>query len=231
MIDRTETATFHGAPFDPTQELRRFAPPALADRIERGEGIDKGEQEVSVLFADLRGYTAFAERRKPGEVFEVLSRYAALLARVVGDYSGQVVDFLGDGLMAVFGAPDALPHNARAAVAAAREICAVVNRFRIEDPRNGRFALAVGVGVATGPAYVGGIQVGERMFWSAVGSTTNKAARLQHLTRELQCAAAVDAPTRAQAGPLAAGFESRPCVSIPGYQAPEDVYILPMAAM
>jgi len=210
------------------EELRRFAPRALADRIDRGQNIDTGEQEVSVMFADLRGYSAFAESRRPREVFRTVSCFAELVSRVVTDYGGMIVEFCGDGVMAVFGALEAHPSKERAALAAAREIYTLVACDSHLDLSSGRSMLSVGVGVATGEAYVGEIRAGDRTFWSAVGTTTNLAARLQHLTRQFPCAIAVDAKTCRQAGELAVGLKHRPGVSIRGHVAPQDVYFLPM---
>ncbi len=205
-------------------ELRRFVPTALAERIERGEGTDVGERHVSVLFADLRGYTAWADRRPPREVFAAVSRYADALTRAVHEHGGHVADFSGDGVMAVFGAFAELAGKERAAVEAGRAICERVTRLAGGEPPASR--LSVGVGIATGAAYVGGIRTAGRTYWSAVGSTTNLAARLQNLTRELASSLAIDGRTWAAAGGAAAGLERRSRVEIRGHGEPEDVWIL-----
>lgn len=212
----------YGAPAD--REPGRFTRGALADR---NEAIEPGEREVSVLFSDLRGYATFAERRRPQEVFRAVHRYAQLVSGVVYDYGGVIVDFCGDGMMAVFGALDVVPCKERAALATAREICAQI----AADPpleAGPESTLSVGVGVATGDAYVGEIHAADRTFWSAVGSTTNLAARLQHLTRELACALAIDSRTCQKAGELAAGLTRHSGVAIRGLRSREDVYILPL---
>jgi adenylate cyclase len=215
--------------------LRRFAPRPIIDRIDRGEPIERGVQDVSVLFADLRGYTAFAEQREPQEVFRAVSRYAQLASRVVSDYGGLIVDFCGDGVMAVFGALEATQDKERAALGCAREIHVIVSANPLYEPLSGyrpdltHVGLThVGVGVATGEAFVGEIRAGDRSFWSAVGRTTNLAARLQDLTRQIPCAIAVDAQTYAQAGELGAGLRLCRGVSIRGLHAVEDVFVLPL---
>lgn len=217
-------------PFCALEELRRFAPSVLADRIERGQGIDAGERQVSVLFADLRDYAAYADRRRPREVFDVLSRYAKAFTRVVSQHGGHVVEFGGDGVMAVFGAPEEMPAKERSALEAARGICRIAPRLAEGGPPAGGSRLSAGVGIATGEAFVGGIRAGNRTFWSAVGSTTNLAARLQQLTRELECAVAVDVRTWRGAGSAGAGLECRQRVRIRGHSQPEDVYVLPLGA-
>ena len=207
-------------------EPPRLVPRALTERLHRGQSIEAGEREVSVLFADLRGYAGFAEQHRPSDVFRTVARYAQITSRVVHDYRGLIVDFCGDGIMAVFGALEPIPSKERSALATAREICA---RVAESPPFAGGPAsgLCVGVGVATGNAYVGEIRAVDQTFWSAVGSTTNLASRLQHLTRELGCAVAVDTPTFERSGELAVGLERCSRVAIRGLQTPADVYVLP----
>ncbi len=141
-------------------------------------------------------------------------------------------------------APRELAHKERAAVEAGREIVAAVGALRIEPAPQGREAaaqrvegershgagLSVGVGIATGEAFVGNIQAVDRMIWSAIGNTTNLAARLQSLTRDLDAALLIDHATWERAQPAAAGFEKRPDVPIRGRRATQDVYVLPMPA-
>jgi adenylate cyclase len=195
-------------------------------RGERSEATDTGERCVSVLFADIRGFTTYAENRRPRDLFALLTRYAEALTRVVHDHGGQVADVVGDGMMALFGAPEELAAKERAAVESAREILERVEELADETSVGRRGPLRAGVGIATGEAYVGSIRAGDRAFWSAVGSTTNLAARLQHLTRELQSALAIDSRTWRAAGPAAAALERCPRVAIRGLSEPEDVYVL-----
>jgi class 3 adenylate cyclase len=133
-----------------------------------------------------------------------------------------VVEFNGDGMMAVFGAPVPLADKERAAVTAALAIRSRVRALRFGDDARG---LDVGIGVATGPAYVGSIQAADRAIWSALGNTTNLAARLQALTRERQASIAVDETTRRRAGPVADGLRSIGIVPIRG-RRPIEVFTL-----
>jgi adenylate cyclase len=94
-------------------------------------------------------------------------------------------------------------------------------------------SLAVGVGVATGPAFVGNLRASDRLIWSAIGSTTNLAARLQNLTRELRASIALDATTHARAGYVCADFVRHEEVAIRGREEREEVFALalrPVAA-
>jgi len=148
----------------------------------------------------------------------------------VQKHAGSVVEFNGDGMMTVFGAPRELAHKERAAVEAGREIVAAVGSMRVEDAEGGPASLSVGVGIATGDAFVGNIQAVDRMIWSAIGNTTNLAARLQGLTRELGAALVIDPGTWERAQHAAAGFEKRSAVPIRGRRETQDVYALPMSA-
>ncbi len=131
-------------------------------------------------------------------------------------------------MMTVFGAPRKIAHKERAAVEAGREIVAAVAALTVEDARSGPTKLSVGVGIATGEAFVGNIQAVDRMIWTAIGNTTNLAARLQSLTRDLDAALVIDRTTWERAQPAAAAFEKRSEVPIRGRRETQDVYALPM---
>jgi class 3 adenylate cyclase len=199
--------------------LRRYVPGAVAEELAGGRDLASGERCVSVLFVDMRGYTSFAERRTAEEVFSTLNAYTEKVSRIVGARGGTIVEFHGDGLLAVFGAPRALEGKERAAVEAAREVVGALAG-----------AIDVGIGIATGLDFVGNIRGADRMIWSVVGNTTNLAARLQALTRELDAAIAVDAATHEAAGYVCADFAKHEGVRIRGRSEPQDVWALPLAA-
>jgi adenylate cyclase len=204
-------------------------PGAVATRVADGLEVPEGERQVTVLFADLRGYTGIAERSATDEIFGTLNRYTETVSAIVNAHGGAVVDFSGDGVMVVFGAPDALPDKERAAILAAREIVAATARLE-PPPGTGGRPLAVGVGVATGSAFVGTIRSVDRWIWSVVGNTTNLAARLQALTREIGAVVAVDGPTRSAAGALCDDFVDHGAVAIRGRAEPVSVFSLPLEA-
>ncbi len=103
-----------------------------------------------------------------------------------------------------------------------------VGAMPVEDAQGGQTRLSVGVGIATGEAFVGNIQAVDRLIWSAIGNTTNLAARLQSLTRDLDAVLVIDRATWERAQPAAAGFEKRPDVPIRGRRETQDLYVLPM---
>jgi adenylate cyclase len=204
------------------QKLARYVPGPIADRLERGQDIQARERDVTILFADIRSYTPYAESRDAEEIFSMVSRYTETVSAIVLRHGGHVVEFHGDGLMAVFGAPDALARKEEAAVAAALEIVDAVPLLSEEGTR-----LEVGVGAATGPAFVGNIESTDRLIWGAIGNTTNLAARMQGLTRDLDASIAIENVTYERAGARGAGFQRHPDVLIRGRSEPFLVWSLP----
>lgn len=201
------------------EALRRYVPVSVAERLANGRGLEGGERVVAVLFVDIRGSTALAEGRATAEIFAAVNDYTERVSAVIARHGGTVVEFLGDGVMAVFGAPEVRTDHARAAVAAGRELLATARATGI----------AVGVGIATGPAYVGNIRTAERLIYTAIGDTVNLASRLQSLTRELDAALAVDAATAAAAGDATRDFAVRRGVRVRGRREAVDVFFLPSA--
>lgn len=206
-------------------KLARYVPSVIAEGIERGEEIAPRERDVSVLFVDIRGYTRFSETRSPEEIFALVSRYTELVSDCVGRHGGAVVEFHGDGLMAVFGAPKALPEKERAAVATAREVVQAVPTLDVPGA-----PLSVGVGIATGSAFVGNIQSADRVIWGALGNTTNLAARLQAMSRELVASIVIDAATWDRAGEATSDFVDQGELPIRGRSDAERAYALPLLA-
>ena len=205
------------------ESLRREVPAPPAASVERGREPDSGEREVSVLFVDARGFATQAAERRAEEV-SLVSRHSRAVAAVVQRHGGTVVEFNGDGMMAVFGAPAPLAGKERAAVLAGLEL---VERLEA-PPAGGRSGplLQVGVGIASGSAYVGSVQSVDRAIWSAIGSTTNLATRLEQLTGELGASIAIDARTHAGAGEAAKDLAPLAAVRIRGREEPADLFVL-----
>ena len=206
------------------EKLRQYVPGSIAVEITRGRELEAGERDVSVLFADLRDYTSMSEQRRPEEVFSTVSRYTEAVSRVVVAHGGTVVEFNGDGMMAVFGAPDPLPGKEERALDAARGIVAEVRALDEDAGAAGTQCLRVGVGVATGEAYVGSIRTVDRHIWSAIGNTTNLAARLQALTKDLGSSIVIDETTWRAAGAPSEGFERHIDTVIRGLRELHDVF-------
>jgi class 3 adenylate cyclase len=131
--------------------------------------------EVSVLFVDLQGFTAYAERTSPGAVVGLLNEYFEAIVPIVFAEGGTIVQFAGDALMAIFNAPVRQPDHAVHAARAALTLQAAVGSIAADDPSRPRFR----AGVSTGPAVVGNIGGRQMRNFTAIGDTTNLAARLQ----------------------------------------------------
>ena len=158
--------------------LERFLSPAISRKI-TAEAADirlGGEsQRITLLFADVRGFTTMAEKMKPREAVEVLNEFFARMTDVIFEHDGTLDKYLGDGLMALFGAPFALQNDAEAAVRAAvnmQKSLAELNRI------SGRAPLNIGIGIHTGEAVVGFLGTERRMDYTAIGDTVNVASRL-----------------------------------------------------
>jgi class 3 adenylate cyclase/tetratricopeptide (TPR) repeat protein len=158
---------------------RAYTPPHLADKILASRAALEGERkQVTVLFVDVSGFTRLAARLDPEEVHGLMTRAFELMLGEVHRYEGTVNQFLGDGIMALFGAPIAHEDHSRRAVHAALAIQAVLDRYRAELERERDIEFQVRQGLNTGLVVVGSIGSDLRMDYTAVGDTTNVAARL-----------------------------------------------------
>ena len=165
----------------------RFVPESVVDEVlDQGTRLGGVERDATVMFSDLRGFTGLAEERPPDVVIAILNRYLTTMSDVILDHGGTLVTFLGDGIMAVFGAPLEQPDHAQRALAAAREMTgpalAGLNR-RLAD-EHGLPPLSVGIGLSSGSVLSGNVGSEQRMEYTCIGDTTNVAARLQTQTKD-----------------------------------------------
>lgn len=168
----------------------RFVPAGVVDQVMESTGGDLRSgavrRECTVLFSDLRGFTTFAETRKPDEVVEILNRYLGAMTDAIMDHGGAIVSYMGDGIMAVFGAPLEQTDHADRAVAAAREMLGPqMSEFNDWVTANGSDSpFRMGVGINTGPVMAGQVGSEQRVEFTAIGDTTNTASRLESMTKE-----------------------------------------------
>ncbi|NIY74766.1 adenylate/guanylate cyclase domain-containing protein [Thalassospira sp. HF15] len=167
--------------------LARYFPTALADQLaDRDEPIRVGERrDCVILFADVIGFSRFAEKRDPQEVMRFLNQFHQITTLQIGAYGGIVEKYIGDAVMASFAAFDDLENPAANAFCAAQAIIAQVAEWQAQDPANGDAPLEIGVGLNFGPAVVGDIGQREAVTPAVIGATVNLAARLEKATREL----------------------------------------------
>jgi class 3 adenylate cyclase len=180
----------------------RFVSQAVAEAVLNGHLPLNGERrEVSILFQDMRGFTSMAEQMAPEALVEVLNQFFTEMVAAVEGEGGVVKQFLGDGVMALFGAPVAVPDHAERAVRAA---LAMVGRSAALSARlgiQGRQALQIGVGIHTGEVVAGKIGPDTRVEYAVVGDPVNVASRIEGLTKELQTAILISEVTAAGLGP------------------------------
>jgi class 3 adenylate cyclase len=168
------------AQLDRLERLKRFFSPQLAELIVSGETEDplkSHRREITVVFLDLRGFTAFAETAEPEEVMGVLRDYHAVMGRLILRHEGTLERFTGDGMMIFFNDPVPVPDAAERAVRMATGMRGEVDELLAKWRRSG-YELDFGVGIAQGYATIGAIGFEGRMDYGAIGTVTNMAARL-----------------------------------------------------
>jgi class 3 adenylate cyclase/tetratricopeptide (TPR) repeat protein len=175
-------AAARATPAAPTPAPSSYTPAHLAARIRASRAALEGERKlVTVLFADVVGSTSIAERIDPEEMRTLMDRCFGHMLEEVHRYEGTVNQFTGDGVMALFGAPLALEEAPRRAVMSALAIQRALARCRAELQASAAIDLQVRIGIHTGLVVVGRIGNDLRMEYTAIGDTTNLAARLQTL--------------------------------------------------
>jgi adenylate cyclase len=195
-----------------------FVDPALTERV-LAEGADlRGEEiEASVLFLDVRGFTEFAERAAAQEVVARLNELYEAVVPVIQQHGGHANKFVGDGLLAVFGAPERHADHAARAVAAACHIAQLVR-----EGVGGE--LRVGLGVNSGRVVVGTIGGGGRRDFTVIGAPVNTAARVEAATRLTGDDILITETTLRALGPHRDDFEERPSVPLKGKAATVRLY-------
>ncbi len=166
--------------------LGRYFSPAVAERIEGGGAELQGEVRiVTVLFSDIRGFTGMADTMRGEEVVELLNEYLTEMVEVIFRNGGTLDKFMGDGILAYFGAPLETADHARAAVDCALEMQRGLSTLNERRRQRGEPALVSGVGVHTGLAVLGNIGPAIRKEYTIIGDTVNLASRIEAQTKEL----------------------------------------------
>jgi len=163
------------------EELSRLLPGGVAEKLRRdGRQIGVTEElEVTVLMSDIRGYSAIAERSDPSTLAGQLNRHRAVMNRAVLEHRGTVMQFVGDAVMAVFGAPDPVEDHADRAVAAAIAMHVAQDEVNREWDGVDLAPFGLGIGLSTGPVAAALLGSDERIEYSVVGDTVNLTQRLQ----------------------------------------------------
>jgi class 3 adenylate cyclase len=203
--------------------LKFFVPSQVANRLARGgDAAEQQELDVTVLFSDIRGFSAIAERLTAREIADVVGRHLTAMAEVIAGHGGTIDKFQGDAVMAVFGAPDPVPDHAARALA-----CAIAMQRRQHELNAAGWGAAaaldrleIGVGINTGPVVAGAVGGGGRLEYTVIGDAVNVAQRLQSEAAGGEIVAAAT---------TVAGAPGVPCQSIgpryvKGREEPVEVY-------
>jgi class 3 adenylate cyclase len=197
-----------------------YVDPEVAERvIEEGELIEGQEREVTVMILDIWDFTEFAQRSSARETVAFLNDMFGIVVPCVAQHGGHANKFLGDGLLAVFGAPDRLDDHADRALAAAGDIAEkLAERFGTE--------LSFGIGVNAGPVVVGSVGGGGRLEFAVIGDPVNVAARVEHLTRETGDPVLVTEAVRCLVSEDRFELEPRGDFALKGVSQPVPIYAM-----
>jgi adenylate cyclase len=165
--------------------------------LARGRGVAGVEQEITVMFADIRGFTSRAAQCEPQQAVAVLNRFLRAMVHVIEEeHGGMINKFLGDGFMALFGVGALDAPHADAAVQAGRAMLRRLDQLNEELGADGEAPMAIGIGLNTGRAIVGSIGSPERMEFTVIGNTVNVASRVESLTKTVGAALLLTESTR-----------------------------------
>ena len=181
--------------------VRRFATSEVAEDLQKS-GFALGGRRLrgTVMFSDIRGFTSLCEAQTPEETIELLNSYYALMFDAISGQGGVVNQMIGDGLMAVFGAPLPLALPELAAVRAALDMLEMIDMFNLERSAMDKAPIRIGVGIASGEMVAGYTGTEARATYTCIGDTVNLAARLEAHTKEAGRDILVDGATHAALG-------------------------------
>jgi adenylate cyclase len=194
--------------------LGRYFSPNVVERLASDvRGLEAGRaQDAAVMFVDLIGSTRRMEAITPEEVITIIRAFHRRIVPIVFRHNGSVDKFLGDGLMAVFGAPEKTPYEARDALLCAVEILDTIDQWRDRRVAVGKVATTVRIGIHYGPVIQGNVGIADRMEFTTLGDTVNVASRLESMTRQFDAGILLSLETVAAAersSPLPAELRAR----------------------
>lgn len=204
--------------------LGRYVSPEVAARVERNPGdLDGERRQVSILFTDLRGFTTLSERMAPEQMAARLTEYFDAMTSAIFVRRGMVNDFIGDAILAVFGAPLDDPSHAQHAVQSALAMIETLATLNRRWSTEGLPPLRMGVGIHTGEVFAGNVGRAGKVKYAVVGDTVNLASRVEGLNKELGTTMLVTESTYHAAG-LDLEVKDRGLVSVKGREEPVRIY-------
>jgi adenylate cyclase len=187
---------------DQQRELvRKFATSEVASDMETsGFALGGKYVEATAMFSDIRAFTTLAESQTPEETIELLNTYYTLMFEAISDQGGVVNQMVGDGLMAIFGAPLAQSDHCERAVRAALDMIEMIQLLNVDRQVQGKPEIRIGIGIASGKVIAGYTGTTHRATYTCVGDTVNLAARLESHTKVVGKPILIDAATRSALG-------------------------------
>ncbi|HEY7397627.1 MAG TPA: adenylate/guanylate cyclase domain-containing protein [Gaiellaceae bacterium] len=211
--------------------ISRFATKEVADDLLTSGFLLGGKHvEASAMFCDIRSFTTIAEANDPAETIELLNDYYTLMMDAIGGEGGIVNQMVGDGLMAIFGAPLPREDHRERAVLAARQMVGMIHLFNEERATRSKAQIQIGVGVASGHVVAGYTGTLQRATYTCVGDTVNVAARLEAHTKVVNRPILIDEATRRGLGDDIA-VEAQGELLMKGKTEPVNVYAVPVDAL
>jgi len=209
------------------QSCARFAPANVVDRfLTDGAATGAERKEITALFADVVSYTALAERLPPAVLARVLNGYYQRMSDAITQHSGHVSTFVGDGILAYFGAFTPNPWQSDDAVRAALAMREALTSYNKELESEGLPPLAIGIGLHRGVVLAGLVGTRDRMEYACIGRTVNVAARVQGLTRTEERDILLTAAVREKLDPTLP-LEPRPPATVKDIAEPIETFAVP----
>ncbi|MCL5056624.1 MAG: adenylate/guanylate cyclase domain-containing protein [Actinobacteria bacterium] len=207
---------------------RYVSPQVVSQLLDRPEmmGLGGRRENLTLLFSDIRGFTSFSDRRPPEEVVAKLNQYLTEMTSVIFKNGGTLDKYMGDGIMAFFGAPIPCPDHAERAMQTALEMLEALENLNRAWKEQGEVTLGIGVGISTGHVVVGNIGSPERMDYTVIGEDVNLASRLESLNKEFKTQIIISGSTYSQLDHSRSGRSFRPLGAVPvrGFENPVEIY-------
>jgi len=208
--------------------IRRFATSEVAEDLEVS-GFSLGGKRVaaSAMFSDIRSFTTLAESQTPEETIELLNTYYTLMFEAISSNGGVVNQMIGDGLMAIFGAPIPQEDHPQRAVRAALEMVDMIEMLNVEREAAAKPRIRIGIGIASGQVVAGYTGTTHRATYTCVGDTVNMAARLEAQTKVIGEPILIEGATRAALGDEF-HVESHGRIQLKGKTVEVEVFSIPV---
>jgi adenylate cyclase len=211
--------------------ISKFATKEVAeDLMASGFALGGKHVDATAMFCDIRSFTSIAEAHEPDETIELLNDYYTLMMDAIGGEGGVVNQIVGDGLMAIFGAPVPRDDHRLRAVQAACQMVELIRLFNVDQAARGKVEIQIGIGIASGRVVAGYTGTQHRATYTCVGDTVNVAARLEAQTKELGHPILIAENTRARLGQGIA-VEPQGHVGLKGKRQPVKVYAVSVDAL